>query len=187
MAETSASGTASCPICNKPVPLEAMNNHLDICLLPGGKELHSEQQMGRSRLGDSQDQDTAPMISSSLNPSQPSFSAPAAVTDSGQLQPLQSSLLRKRSSPSSTSPSSASTSSSSSRQSFLSFGQTTQPPHPSTGSTSSSMPAKPPPAKARKLVRSSVITKQSTGIKHLIATKDFSPCQILIIITSLGA
>ena len=160
MAETSASGTASCPICNKPVPLEAMNNHLDICLLPGGKELHSEQQMGRSRLGDSQDQDTAPMISSSLNPSQP----PAAVTDSGQLQPVQSSLLRKRSSPSSTSPSSTSTSSSSSRQSFLSFGQTTQPPHLSTGSTSSSMPTKPPPAKARKLVRSSVVTKQSTGI-----------------------
>ena len=160
MAETSASGTASCPICNKPVPLEAMNNHLDICLLPGGKELHSEQQMGRSRLGDSQDQDTAPMISSSLNPSQP----PAAVTDSGQLQPVQSSLLRKRSSPSSTSPSSTSTSSSSSRQSFLSFGQTTQPPHRSTGSTSSSMPAKPPPAKARKLVRSSVVTKHSTGI-----------------------
>lgn len=142
MAMAEASGTASCPICNKPVPLEAMNNHLDICLLPGGKELHSEQQ----EPGESQG---TTLISSSLpsHPPQP-FSAPVFTS---QLQPVQSSLLRKRSSPS-TSPSS----SSGSKQSFLSFGQTAQP------QLSTSTPAKPPPAKARKLVRSSVATKQST-------------------------
>ena len=137
-----ASETASCPICNKPVPLEAMNNHLDICLLPGGKELHSE------RLGPRDGQDTTPISSSSLpcHPPQP-FSAPVFTS---HLQPVQSSLLRKRSSPS-TSPSSSSTS----KQSFLSFGQTAQP------QLSASTPAKPPPAKARKLIRSSVVTKQS--------------------------
>lgn len=134
------SGTASCPICNKPVPLEAMNNHIDICLLPGGKELHSEKLGDEPRL----------LISTSLatNPSQ-SFSV-----DTPQLQPVQSSLFRKRSSPS-TSPSSSS--SNSSKQSFLSFSQTSQP-HLSTGTT-----AKPPPAKARKFARStSVGTKQSS-------------------------
>ena len=114
MAESS--GAASCPICNKPVPLEAMNNHIDICLLPGGKELHGEQLGDESRLPSS--------TSLATNPSQ-SFSAPVYTS---QLQPVQSSLLRKRSSPS-TSPSSSS--SSSSKQSFLSFWSnfTTSPQH----------------------------------------------------------
>ena len=139
------SGTAACPICHKPVPLEAMNNHLDICLLPGGKELHTEQQLGK---------DTTAVISSSLatSPSQ-SFSAPVFTSSSQQLQSSQSPMLtRKRISPS-TSPSSSSTS----KQSFLSFGQTTQP------QLSTSTTVKPPPAKSRKLSRSSVVTKPSTG------------------------
>ena len=147
------SGTAACPICHKPVPLEAMNNHLDICLLPGGKELHTEQQTGPA--GDSQD-----MISSSLatSPSQ-SFSSPV-FTSSSQLLSAQSSMLtRKRTSPS-TSPSSSSTS----KQSFLSFGQTAPPQL----STSTSTTIKPPPAKSRKLSRSSVVTKQSTGTNILL-------------------
>ena len=146
--------SAACPICHKPVPLEAMNNHLDICLLPGGKELHSEQQTGPAR--DSQDM----IASSSLatSPSQ-SFSAPV-FTSSSQLLSAQSSMLtRKRSSPS-TSPSSSSTS----KQSFLSFGQTAPPQL----STSTSTTIKPPPAKSRKLSRSSVVTKQSTGTNILL-------------------
>ena len=37
-----AEATAPCPICHKLVPLHAINNHIDICLLPGGRELHTE-------------------------------------------------------------------------------------------------------------------------------------------------
>lgn len=37
-------GSANCPICGKEVALENMNSHIDICLLPGGKELQAEMQ-----------------------------------------------------------------------------------------------------------------------------------------------
>lgn len=37
-----AEATAPCPICHKLVSLHAINNHIDICLLPGGRELHTE-------------------------------------------------------------------------------------------------------------------------------------------------
>ena len=37
-------GSANCPICGKAVALESINNHIDICLLPGGKELHAKMQ-----------------------------------------------------------------------------------------------------------------------------------------------
>ena len=36
-------GKADCPICNKPVPIDKINSHLDICLLPGGEKLQLEQ------------------------------------------------------------------------------------------------------------------------------------------------
>ena len=92
---TMADSTASCPICNKSVPLEAINSHIDICLLPGGAELHKE-----------------------LLPSKSSGNISSVTTASSSLavpQPhtVQSTLLGKRASPCQ--------SPSTSKQSFFSF------------------------------------------------------------------
>ncbi len=38
-------GTANCPICNKSVPLDTINSHIDVCLLPGGQNLPLEDKM----------------------------------------------------------------------------------------------------------------------------------------------
>ena len=129
--------TAPCPVCNKLVPLEAINNHIDICLLPGGRELHAElpspKNAESTRTASRTRHLSQTHVTNPLSPSQP--------------QPVQS-MLRKRSSPSP----------GSSKQSLLSFGQTE--PH-LTGTTTTN----PPPAKARKLIWTPVpvVTKQSSG------------------------
>lgn len=43
MENTGEAVTAPCPVCNKDVPLNTINSHIDICLLPGGQNLQSEQ------------------------------------------------------------------------------------------------------------------------------------------------
>ena len=74
--------TAPCPICRKSVPFEAINSHLDICLIPGGSELNRELVPSR--------------LSSEGNSA--STSTPLPVTS--QPHTVQSTLLGKRTSPS---------------------------------------------------------------------------------------
>ena len=42
-AEEAMTVTASCPVCNKEVPLDTINSHIDVCLLPGGQNLQNEK------------------------------------------------------------------------------------------------------------------------------------------------
>ena len=88
--------TAPCPICNKLVSLEAINNHIDICLLPGGRELHADLLTSKS------DEENS--------------AAPTLSTAQSQ-QPIESALTQKKKRSLSPNPSG-------SKQSFLSFGQT---------------------------------------------------------------
>ena len=132
-----AEATAPCPICNKLVPLESINGHIDVCLLPEGERAERSTEPAASKSSKENTTASTSHASSSL----------FKVSSISRPQHVQSTL-RKRSS---LSPSATETNS---RQSSLQFGQ-------SAPRQSSEYRSSPPPVKARKLTAGLVSPSQT--------------------------
>ncbi len=47
---SSSNSVAECPICSQSVAIDAINSHIDVCLLPGGRNLPLEEAQTGSKV-----------------------------------------------------------------------------------------------------------------------------------------